>query len=120
MAKRFGHNPYVIMALTTNMRMCRSTPIPKRSSTMAEGALRNTDKLNGLDNVVWSQTYSEWNQIPIETRYGNPGLLLSWKRFVSDTWRSYQESIDGSVRIAIRGSSSTNTMLVRRLRSLHG
>ena len=39
----------------------------------------------------WSQTYSDWSQIPIETAYGNPGLLLSWRRFVSDTWRSYQK-----------------------------
>jgi beta-galactosidase len=33
-----------------------------------------------------------WDQIPIEDEYGNPGLLLSWKRFVSDTWRSYQKN----------------------------
>ena len=52
-----------------------------------------------LDNLnarwttsYWSQTYTDWSQIPIETRYGNPGLLLSWKRFVSDTWRSYQKN----------------------------
>ena len=30
--------------------------------------------------------------MPIQVGYGNPGLLLSWMRFVSDTWRSYQKN----------------------------
>ena len=52
-----------------------------------------------LDNLntrwttaYWSETLFAWEQIPIQTQYGNPGLLLSWKRFVSDTWRSYQKN----------------------------
>ena len=52
-----------------------------------------------LDNLntrwttaYWSETNFDWNQIPIQTQYGNPGLLLAWKRFVSDTWRSYQKN----------------------------
>ena len=52
-----------------------------------------------LDNLnarwttsYWSETIFDWGQIPIQTQYGNPGLLLAWKRFVSDTWRSYQKN----------------------------
>jgi beta-galactosidase len=34
-----------------------------------------------------------WSQIPIPTHggidNGNPGLLLCWRLFISDTWRSY-------------------------------
>jgi beta-galactosidase len=72
-----------------------------------------------LDNLntrwttsYWSQTYSEWNQIPIETRYGNPGLLLSWKRFVSDTWRSYQKNQLDVIRANADAKQfiTTNTM----------
>ena len=72
-----------------------------------------------LDNLnarwttsYWSQTYSEWDQIPIQTGYGNPGLLLSWKRFVSDTWRSYQKNQIDVIRANVdrRQFITTNTM----------
>ena len=42
--------------------------------------------------AYWSETIFNSDPIPIQTRPGNPGLLLSWKRFVSDTWRSYQKN----------------------------
>ena len=29
--------------------------------------------------------------MPLGDDYGNPGLRLNWRRFVSDTWRSYQK-----------------------------
>jgi beta-galactosidase len=54
---------------------------------------RTLDNLNARwTTYYWSQTYSDWSQIPIETTPGNPGLLLAWKRFVSDTWKSYQKN----------------------------
>ncbi len=37
----------------------------------------------------WSQTYSDWSQIPIPVGPNNPGLMLEWMRFVSETWRDY-------------------------------
>ena len=60
---------------------------------MAQGALLNSRQSEcALDHRYWSETILAWGQIPIQTQYGNPGLLLSWKRFVSDTWRSYQKN----------------------------
>jgi beta-galactosidase len=54
---------------------------------------KTLDNLNARwTTAYWSETYSDWSQIPIQEKYGNPGLLLSWKRFVSDTWRSYQKN----------------------------
>ena len=51
------------------------------------------DNLNARwTTAYWSESYTAWDQIPIQTSYGNPGLLLSWMRFVSDTWRSYQRN----------------------------
>jgi len=46
----------------------------------------------------WSETYQDWSQVPIEETYGNPGLLLNWKEFVSDTWRSYQRNQIDAIR----------------------
>jgi beta-galactosidase len=101
LAQRFGHNPYVI-----------GWQIDNEYANVSFDAQTNADfqqwvktRYKTLDNLntrwttaYWSQTYSNWDQIPIETRYGNPGLLLSWKRFVSDTWRSYQKNQMDAIR----------------------
>ena len=42
--------------------------------------------------VVWSQTYSDWEQINLPFRtpaYHNPGLMLDWKRFISASATDY-------------------------------
>lgn len=95
MAVRYGHNPNVVGWQIDNEYAAESyDPSTKKSF---QDWLRS--RYNTLDNLnarwttaYWSQTYSDWSQIPIETAYGNPGLLLNWKRFVSDTWRSYQKN----------------------------
>ncbi len=71
------------------------------------------DNLNARwTTAYWSQTYSNWDQVSIETKHGNPGLLLSWKRFVSDTWRSYQKNQLDAIRqhAASRQFITTNMM----------
>lgn len=42
--------------------------------------------------AYWSQTYTEWGQVPMSTGRANPGLLLDHKRFVTDTWRDFQRN----------------------------
>jgi beta-galactosidase len=93
MAKRFGHNPYVIGWQIGNEYQKESY----NPSTKADWQMWLKNHYGTLDNLnarwttsYWSQTYTSWDQVPIETTYGNPGLLLSWKRFVSDTWRAFQ------------------------------
>lgn len=93
MAGRFGHNPHVLGWQIDN----EYAEVSFDPETRAQFQKWLRARYGTLDNLnrrwatsYWSQTYSAWNQIPIETDYGNPGLLLSWKRFVSDTWRSYQ------------------------------
>jgi beta-galactosidase len=95
MAKRFGHNPYVLGWQIDN----EYSEVSFDPDTRAQFQQWVKARYNTLDNLnarwttaYWSQTYSDWNQIPIETHDGNPGLLLSWMRFVSDTWRSYQKN----------------------------
>ncbi|HLK33233.1 MAG TPA: beta-galactosidase [Terriglobales bacterium] len=95
MAKRFGHNPYVIGWQIDNEYAEVSFDPDTRAQfqQLLKARYGTLDNLNARwTTAYWSQTYSDWSQIPIETTYGNPGLLLSWKRFVSDTWRSYQKN----------------------------
>ena len=101
MAKRFGHNPYVIGWQIDN----EYSEISFDPQTRADFQAWLKQRYGTLDNLntrwttaYWSQTYSNWNQIPIETTAGNPGLLLSWKRFVSDTWSSYQKNQLDAIR----------------------
>ena len=95
MAKRFGHNPWVIGWQIDN----EYADVSFDPDTKAQFQQWLKARYGTLDNLndrwttaYWSETYFDWNQVPIETRDGNPGLLLSWKRFVSDAWRSYQKN----------------------------
>jgi len=92
MAARFGHDPDVIAWQLDNE--IGSESFDPATQALFQGWLR--DKYKTLDNLnarwttaYWSETYQDWSQIPIEEKEGNPGLLLNWKQFVSDTWRSY-------------------------------
>ena len=95
MAKRFGHNPFVLGWQIDN----EYADVSFDSNTKAQFQQWLKTRYGTLGNLnsrwttaYWSETIFNWDQIPIQTRPGNPGLLLSWKRFVSDTWRSYQKN----------------------------
>ena len=70
------------------------------------------DLNNHWTTAYWSQTYDSFDQVPMHTKSENPGLLLEWKNFVTDTWASY---VDNQVQ-AIREHAdprqfiTTNTM----------
>lgn len=49
--------------------------------------------------VAWSQTYSDWAQIPVPDERDNPGLALDWLRFFSDAWRDYQQVQIDAIRL---------------------
>lgn len=94
MAKRFGHSPYVLGWQIDNEYAANSydEQTRKQFQDWLKARYGTLDNLNTRwTTSYWSQTYSDWSQIPIQINYGNPGLLLNWKRFVSDTWRSYQK-----------------------------
>lgn len=95
LAQRFGHNPNVVGWQIGNEYTEDSfDPVSRRLwHEWLEHRYGSLDKLNQhWMTAYWSQTYSAWDQIPMGTGRGNPGLLLDYKRFVTDTWRSFQRN----------------------------
>jgi beta-galactosidase len=95
MAERFGHDPNVIAWQIDNEYADESygQSTQRQFDDWLHAKYKTLDNLNARwTTSYWSETYQDWNQIPIEEKYGNPGLLLNWKEFVSDTWRSYQKN----------------------------
>jgi beta-galactosidase len=115
MAKRYGHNPNVIGWQLDNEISAESYGPDVRAAFQAWLKRRygTLDNLNARwTTAYWSEAYTDWSQIPIETRGGNPGLLLSWKRFVTDTWRAYDKNQIDVLRPNIDTAQfiTTNTM----------
>lgn len=115
LAKRFGHNPWVIGWQIDNEYA--SASYDDATKAQFQGWLK--DHYKTLDNLnarwttsYWSETYQNWNQVPIETKGGNPGLLLSWMRFVSDTWRSYQKNQTEVIRTNSNGHQFITTNMM--------
>jgi beta-galactosidase len=95
LARRFGHNPYVLgWQIDNEYEQASYDPETKAQFQQWLKARYGTlDNLNTRwTTSYWSESYTSWDQIPIQVGYGNPGLLLSWMRYVSDTWRSYQQN----------------------------
>ena len=115
LAKRFGHNPYVLGWQIDNEYANASFDPTTRAQFQQwlKARYGTLDNLNARwTTAYWSESYTAWDQIPIQVGYGNPGLLLSWMRFVSDTWRSYQKNQLDVIRANSdpRQFITTNTM----------
>ncbi len=94
MAQRFGHDKNVVGWQIDNELAAESYDegTKRQWQDWLKAKYGTLDNLNARwTTAYWSQTYSDWRQIPIETKYGNPGLLLNWKQFVTDTYRSYSQ-----------------------------
>lgn len=101
LARRFGHNPYVIGWQIDNEYGNLSYDANTASQFQAwlKDRYGTLDSFNSrLNMAYWSETYTRWDQISIPGRSGNPGLMLNWKRFVTDTWRGYQKNQIDAIR----------------------
>ena len=97
MAVRFGHYPNVVGWQIDNeygyALMSFDDYTRKQFQDWLQAKYKNLDQLNReWTTTYWSQTYDRWDQIPIPIGGNNPGLMLEWKRFVSDTWNDYQKN----------------------------
>lgn len=98
MAERYGHNPDVVgWQLDNEISGVSFDPDTKNQfRAWLQQRYGSIAELNRRwATAYWSQTYDSFAQIPVHTHDENPALLLDWKRFVSDTWKSYlQNQID--------------------------
>jgi beta-galactosidase len=93
MAKRFGHNPNVIGWQIDNEYGDTSwDEVTRRDfQNWLRTKYKTLDSLNShWTTEYWSESYTDWSQIPLGTPGNNPGLLLEFRRFVTDTYKSYQ------------------------------
>jgi beta-galactosidase len=60
------------------------------------------DKLNeAWTTAYWSQTYTDWEQVPFNTDKANPGWMLELKRFVTSQWRAFHRNQLDAIRAVI-------------------
>jgi beta-galactosidase len=95
MAIRYGHNPDVVGWQLDNEYAEPDFGPSARQLFHAwlEKKYGNITKLNAeWTTAYWSQTYDNFDEIPVRADEENPALLLDWKHFVSDTWKSYSQN----------------------------
>lgn len=115
MAKRYGHNPNVVGWQLDNEYGEDSFDPDAMAQWHAwlKRKYGTIDRLNTLwTTKYWSQTYDNFDEIPAHEKDENPALLLDWRRFVSDTWKSYSENQISAIRphADARQFITTNTM----------
>lgn len=113
LAERFGHDPNVIAWQIDNEYTDESFDASTRSQFQdwLRARYGSLEALNAAwSTAYWSQAYSDWGQIPLNDRPGNPGLLLDHRRFVTDTWRSYQKNQIDAIRPRAPGQPITTNI----------
>ncbi|MGD1029838.1 MAG: beta-galactosidase [Opitutaceae bacterium] len=95
LARRFGHNPGVI-AWQIDNEYTEDSFDPESRAQFHEWLRARYGSLGELNRrwgtAYWSEAYDAWDEIPMGTGRGNPGLMLDYKRFVTDTWRGFQKN----------------------------
>jgi beta-galactosidase len=115
MALHFGHNPNVVgWQLDNEYAEADFGPSARRQFHAWLGKKYGTiANLNQQwATAYWSQTYDNFDEIPVRASGENPALLLDWKRFVSETWKSYSVNQISAIRPHAdpRQYITTNTM----------
>ncbi|MEP6895383.1 MAG: beta-galactosidase [Chloroflexota bacterium] len=93
MAERFGSNPNVIGWQIDNEfnRVCYCERCQKLFRQFLARKFVTLEALNERwSTAYWSQTYSAWEQIPIPVGPHNPGLMLEFRRFITESYRRFQ------------------------------
>ncbi len=105
MGERFGHHPHVIGWQLDNEynRVCYCEECRSQFQTFLQARYGSLDELNARwATAYWSQTYTDWTQIPAPIGGHNPGLMLDWKRFITESYRQYQQVQIDALRPQLR------------------
>jgi len=93
MAERFGPNPNVIGWQFDNEynRVCYCDRCRSLFQHYLQERYGSLEALSEhWSTRYWSQTYSTWEQIPIPIGPHNPGLMLEFKHFITESYRKFQ------------------------------
>ena len=93
MAQHFGGNPNVMGWQLDNeySRVCYCERCRALFQKYLETKFGSLDELNRRwTTAYWSQTYSDWTQIPVPVGPHNPGLMLAWRQFITESYANYQ------------------------------
>ncbi len=93
MAIRFGQNPHIIGWQLDNEynRVCYCEECRREFQQFLKKRFDTIENLNQhWSTAYWSEAYNDWRQIPIPIGYHNPGLMLEWRRFITESYRRYQ------------------------------
>jgi beta-galactosidase len=93
LGERFGPNPNVIGWQFDNEynRVCYCDRCRGLFQDYLHERYGSLEALNERWSTrYWSQTYSDWEQIPIPIGSHNPGLMLEFKHFVTECYRVFQ------------------------------
>lgn len=101
MAQRFGHNHHVIGWQIDN----EYGPVSYDEDTRHQfqqwlkARYKTLDSLNQYwTTSYWSETYDNWQEIPIPVGEHNPGLKLEWQRFTTDAFRDFNHNQVTAIR----------------------
>ncbi len=102
MGRHFGAHPNVIGWQIDNEynRVCYCDRCQRRFQAYLADRFGSINALNQRwSTAYWSQTYSDWSQIPLPNnwlelspRLHNPSLMLEYKRFITDCYRQFQQN----------------------------
>jgi beta-galactosidase len=115
MAKRYGHNPNVVGWQLDN-EYANDSFDPEAKAQFHAFLKKKYGTIQNLNTkwttVYWSQTYDNFDEIPVRPLNENPALLLDWRHFVSETWKSYSMNQIDAIRPLAdpRQFITTNTM----------
>ena len=101
MAQRFGDNPHVIGWQLDNEynRVCFCDRCQGAFQRFLREKYAALDALNeAWTTRYWSQTYSDWSQIPIPIGRHNPALLLNFQQFITHSYHRLQHLQIGLLR----------------------
>jgi beta-galactosidase len=105
MAARFGRHPHVIGWQIDNEynRVCYCERCRSEFQRYLRDRYGTLEALNAAwSTAYWSQTYFDWAQVPIPIGAHNPGLMLAWRQFVTDSYRRFQRAQLDAVRPHLR------------------
>jgi beta-galactosidase len=94
LGERFGSNPNVIGWQFDNEfgTVCYCSTCQKAFQAYLAEKFRDLETINQhWSTAYWSQTYSEWEQIPLPKAGHNPGLMLAFQQFVTHSYKNYQK-----------------------------